>query len=249
MSRYKAGLIHLAISAAIVAAALFAALFVWYPPPLFDAVGAGTLLFILAGVDVTLGPLLTTLIFRAGKPGLKFDLAFIALVQTAALAYGGYTMLLARPVYLVFSVDRFEVVVEADIPAEEQAKATSPEFRQSPLAGYRVVAARVPDDRKERDRITSAAVFAGHDLSHFPQHYVAYDASIARAALAKAHGIERVKEMKPAMAAELAQWLKRRNLREESVAVLPVRARKGDILAILDRAGGELLALAPFSWW
>lgn len=249
MSRYKAGLIHLAISAAIVAAALFAALFVWYPPPLFDAVGAGTLLFILAGVDVALGPLLTTLIFRAGKPGLKFDLTFIAFVQAAALAYGAYTMILARPVFLVFAVDRFEVVTEADIPAEEQAKATSPEFRQSPLAGYRVVGARLPEDRKERERVMFAAVFAGHDLSHFPQHYVAYDASMARTALARAHGIERVKELKPAMAAALAPWLKRHNLRQESVAVLPVKARKRDLVAILDRASGELLALAPFSWW
>jgi hypothetical protein len=41
----------------------------------FEAAGGDRLIFILAAVDVTLGPLITLIIFKAGKKGLKFDLA------------------------------------------------------------------------------------------------------------------------------------------------------------------------------
>jgi hypothetical protein len=249
MSRYRAGLIHLLISAAVVALALGAALLVWYPPPLFDAAGADRLLLILAGVDVTLGPLLTTLIFRSGKRGLRFDLTVIGLVQVAALAYGGWTMFLARPAYLVFAVDRFDVVTAADIPAEEQAKATRPEFRSSPLAGYRLVAARKPADRQEFERVTFAAMFAGHDLSHFPQHYTDYDGEMARAALARAKTLEDLRSGNPAAAAALAAWLDREGMQASALKFLPVKAAKRDLAAALERDSGRLVRLAPVPIW
>ena len=44
------------------------------------------------GKTTVVGPLLTLIVFRAGKPGMKFDLAVIGLVQVAALAYGTATV-------------------------------------------------------------------------------------------------------------------------------------------------------------
>ena len=85
MSRWKASGIHLLLSAAIAVVVLTLMLMVWYPWPLFEAAGGSRLVFILVGVDVTLGPLITLVIFKSGKPGLKFDLTVIALVQLAAL--------------------------------------------------------------------------------------------------------------------------------------------------------------------
>ncbi len=75
MSRWKAAGIHLSISILIglvVGALLFG---VWYPPPFFHAAGADMLVLLLVGVDVVLGPLLTLIVFKSGKRGLKFDLA------------------------------------------------------------------------------------------------------------------------------------------------------------------------------
>ena len=37
-------------------------------------------------VDVTLGPLITLIIFKPGKKGLLFDLVVIGMMQSAALA-------------------------------------------------------------------------------------------------------------------------------------------------------------------
>jgi hypothetical protein len=63
--------------------------FVWYPPPYFEVDGGWRILRILAGVDVVVGPLLTLILFKPGKPGLKFDMTCIALMQIGALVYGG----------------------------------------------------------------------------------------------------------------------------------------------------------------
>jgi hypothetical protein len=144
MSRWKAAGIHLLLSAAIAGAVLAFMLTVWYPWPLFEAAGGNELIFILVGVDVTLGPLITLIIFKAGKKGLRFDLTVIALVQLAALAYGIHTLYLARPVYLVYTLDRFELVTAKDLDPKDLAKVPRSEFQPSLLGRPRYVAAVFP---------------------------------------------------------------------------------------------------------
>src|SRR4029078_12975478 len=110
MSRWKAAGIHLSISlliGLIVGALLFG---VWYPPPYFHAAGADQLVLLLVSVDIVLGPLLTLVVFKSGKWGLKFDLTLIAVMQTIALVYGLSVVLRSRPVFLVAAVDRFVLV-------------------------------------------------------------------------------------------------------------------------------------------
>ena len=101
MSRWRASGIHLLISAVLAVVTLILLLKVWYPPPLFTAEGGNDLLFILIGVDVIIGPLITLIIFKVGKPRLRMDLTVIALLQLGALVYGGYVMFVARPVFVV----------------------------------------------------------------------------------------------------------------------------------------------------
>ena len=88
LTRWHASGAHLLISAAIAAAVLTLMLTVWYPPPLFEAAGGNDLALILIGVDVVIGPLLTLIVFKPGKRGLRFDLAAIAVFQLAAARAG-----------------------------------------------------------------------------------------------------------------------------------------------------------------
>ena len=92
--------------------------------------GGETLLRLLIGVDVVLGPLITLIIFDPEKPRLKYDLAVIAVLQFAALAYGSYVMFEARPVYNVFVGDRFETVAANAIDDESLARAAD-EFQSA----------------------------------------------------------------------------------------------------------------------
>src|SRR5688572_11809421 len=62
LTRWQASGLHLLISIAIAAAALAVTLLVWYPRPLFEASGGTGLLYILVGVDVAIGPLITLVV-------------------------------------------------------------------------------------------------------------------------------------------------------------------------------------------
>ena len=68
MTRLKAFSIHLIISA-FLTAALATALtpLLRYRPPFFSALGGLHVLLVLLGVDISLGPLFTLIIFNPGK--------------------------------------------------------------------------------------------------------------------------------------------------------------------------------------
>ena len=110
MNRFKAFAIHLALSFVIFLILLYFILVQWYPEPLFSNDGGWVVIRIIAGVDLILGPLLTLIIYKAGKPGLKFDLSMIALVQILALTWGVWTTYNQRPAAIIYSVDFFTPV-------------------------------------------------------------------------------------------------------------------------------------------
>lgn len=110
MSRFKAFAIHFAISLVIFLFLLYFILVQWYPEPLFSTDGGWRVIRIIAGVDLVLGPLLTLIIFKAGKPGLKFDLTMIALVQALALSWGVWNTYNERPAAIIYTIDFFTPV-------------------------------------------------------------------------------------------------------------------------------------------
>ena len=191
-SRWQASGTHFLICVAIAAAMVTLMLALWYPGPLFDAAGGSGLLFILVGVDVTLGPLLTLVVFKAGKPGMKFDLAVIALLQVGALLYGTYVVFLARPAFIVFVKDRFEVVSAADLAPEALAAARYPQFQRPALTGPTLAAAVMPTDPAERTKVVEAAL-AGSDLQQLPRLWVPYEEQ-RKEVLSRAAPLERLRK-------------------------------------------------------
>lgn len=109
-SRYAAALIHLGISLAVLACLFAVVFFLWYPSPFFAIAGAEEPALLLVAVDLVLGPLLTLIVYRIGKPELKFDLGVIVVVQLAALLYGASALWSVRPALLVFDAGKFQVV-------------------------------------------------------------------------------------------------------------------------------------------
>ena len=80
LNRWQAAGIHLGLSATIGTLVLLAMLLVWYPGAYFAAAGGEGLLLILLGVDISLGPLLTLIIFNPRKRLnlIRLDLSVIA---------------------------------------------------------------------------------------------------------------------------------------------------------------------------
>ena len=244
MSRWRATAIHLLLSAAIATAVLTVMLLVWYPWPLFEAAGGSRLVLILAGVDVTLGPLITLIIFKSGKPGLKFDLTVIALVQLAALGYGVHTVYLARPVYLVYTIDRFDLVTAKDLDPQDLAQVTDPRFARPPLGRPQYIAAAMPTDPALKAKILDTS-FAGKDLQMYPQHYVPYEREVPNA-LAHAKPLEVLLE-RDAKAVQRA--LQSAGRQAPSLRFLPLRAPQKDGAVLIDAASGAPVDIVLVEPW
>lgn len=232
MSRWKASGLHLLISVGVAVVAIVGMLLVWYPWPLFEAAGGNELVMILTAVDVVIGPLLTLAVFKSGKWGLKFDLVVIAVLQVCALAYGGYVVFQARPAYIVFVKDRFEVAAAADIAPESLAEARDPKYRSLPLLGPELVAADFPDDPAERKKLVDLAL-AGLDLHNFPKFFQPYE-SRTRQVLEKAQTLEAFSKSEPAYGRIVADWLAGSGRKAEDYRYLVLRARRAWVAVLVD---------------
>ena len=121
----RAFIIHFFLSLVVAVLMAFLVLGVWFPHPLRYLAGGLDLFWILVGVDVVCGPVLTGLLYTPAKPRreLIMDLSLIVIIQLGALIYGIYSIAQARPVVLVFESDRFVSVAAAqvDVAALPQA--------------------------------------------------------------------------------------------------------------------------------
>ena len=106
-NRFTAAFYHLMISLVVFVFLAYLVVFVWYPDFFFDTDGGWEGLRIIIFVDLVLGPCLTLVVYKAGKPGLKFDLSCIALLQSVCLAAGLYIVYNERPTFFVFYEGHF----------------------------------------------------------------------------------------------------------------------------------------------
>jgi hypothetical protein len=245
MSRFKAAAIHLLISAGIAGGVLILMLTLWYPKPFFQAAGASQLLYLLVGVDVVIGPLITLVIFNTKKKSLKFDLVVVAALQLCAFLYGMNILFEARPAFIVFAKDHFELVPANEIHASNLKKVTRQEFKSLPLAGPKVVVAIAPNDRSEAESVAIAEQL-GLGLQNFPQHYVPY-AERVQDAVAAAKPIAKLIKANPAAKTAVDQVLARTSSKEEDVLYLPLRSRTANMTVLLKAKSGEIVDVLPIS--
>lgn len=248
MSRWKAAAIHLCISIVIAGIASGLLLGVWYPPPYFHAGGAGKLLALVAGVDISVGPLLTLLVFKSGKRGLKFDLAVIGALQAVALVYGFHVLVHSRPVFMAATVDRFVIVAAEDIAPSDLAKASQSEWQHLSWTGPVLVGATLPSNEKQRETLMFSTLKGGKDIQDLPERYVPYT-SVAPAMLKRAYPLARLRKMHPQATDEISRWLAKRHLRDDEVVWLPIQARRWDMVMMMNAKNGEPIGPIPLDPW
>jgi len=117
VSKSKVFAIHLAISVLIFGVLSWILLFRWFPGELFFIDGGWQGMRIIAAVDLVLGPMLTLIFYKPGKPRVILDLVIIAMVQVGALAYGVWSAHQQSTVALAFVDARFVTVARAALAA------------------------------------------------------------------------------------------------------------------------------------
>jgi hypothetical protein len=241
-TRWQAAGLHLLISIVIAATGLAVMLGVWYPSPLFEAEGGLGLLFIVVGVDVVVGPLITSVVFKSGKPGLQFDLWTIAVLQSAALIYGCYVVAEVRPVFIAFVKDQFEVVGAVDLSPADLKDARRDAFRRLPLTGPVWVAVEPPSDEKERQKLIFLALEGGKDMRHFPKYYVPYE-EYKRDVPARGRSLEQVRRTEPEFAKAIERYLAEAGRRESDVLYFPLRASRAWGAVLVDAKSGDVIKM------
>ncbi len=244
LGRLGAAGIHLAISLTFAALAAILVFVVWYPYPYREISGGRELFLIVVAVDVILGPLMTLAVFNTLKPQrvLRIDLALIAALQLAALGYGLWTVAVARPVHLVFEIDRFRVVHSVDVSPELLDRAPSG-LRRLPLAGPTLLSIRDFRDGNESFDVTLAAL-QGAEIGARPDFWQPYDKARLQI-LALAKPLAELRARFPANKKEIDSALQSAGHAPIGVGYLPMVGRQTFWTVLIDLKTAEVLAFVP----
>jgi hypothetical protein len=239
-----ASAVHLTVCLLIAALAAVLVFGVWYPYPYREISGGRALFLIVVSVDVILGPLITLVVFnRAKTPAhLRMDLGVVAFVQLLGLAYGLWTVFVARPVHMVFEYDRFRVVHAIEVQPEELnlAPAGMPAM---PLWGPSLLALRPFTDEPEKQAMTLAAL-QGVSLSARPALWRPYESARAEV-LREAKPVAKLKQRFVAQSEQLDQAAASVGRSAGDLVYLPLVGRKGYWTVLLDPATAQPLAFLP----
>jgi len=236
--------VHLLISLALAASVFALVFFGWYPEPYWVIAGGHGLFWLLVAVDTVVGPMLTLVVAGPTKEGreLKRDLAVIGLLQLAALCYGVYTIALARPVHLVFEIDRFRVVSAADVEVERLVDAPA-DLRGLSWTGPTLIAAVKPEDPDELMRATELGL-AGIDLSMNPKNWRDYR-SHASLAWSRARKVSLLAAKYPEMTTPLDEIAQRAGVRLDDLRFLPLASRHASWSVLLGDGGRRVVGYLP----
>ena len=241
MHRYivaaKAAGVHLLCSGLVALLAGVMVFALWYPFPYDQLSGGRELFFLVVAADVICGPLLTFVIFNPSKPRgeLVRDLGLVAAIQLVVLGYGLWTVMAARPLFLVHEVDRFRVIAAPEIDAAALA-ALPPDLRPSWWSKPVTASLREPKDENERRTVLLDAIEGGRDYAERPEFYAPYNTENSLKSLKRAKPLVVFLEKRPdqkdaaqqlasKLKADISQWM-----------YLPVVARQNWV-AVLDKQG------------
>lgn len=240
--KLKAFFVHLGISLCIAVGCLLFIYLGLYPAPLDKATGILHIFLLMMGIDVVLGPLLTLLVFKKGKKTLVFDLTVIALLQFGALVYGMYHIYEGRPVWVVYNVDRFDLVRANEVDDRHLDQA-EPQFRKPSLFGVRYVASVIPDAVEAKTTIMMEEIGSGVAPSQRPELYrdlSAVQASIQSRSLPLSD-LDKFND-KQKVVAILAKY-------PIANAYLPLKANKQDLTVLVDKDKAQVVGLVDLNPW
>jgi hypothetical protein len=242
--RLKASGIHLGLSLLVAALAAMLVFGIWYPYPYLEISGGRELFLLVVTVDVIMGPLITLAIFNRAKPwpDLRRDLMVVALLQLSALGYGLWTVFVARPVHLVFEIDRFRAVHAIDV-APELLALTPKDVVALPLLGPTFLSLR-PFKNDQEKMETTVAALQGVPLGSRPDLWQSYEKGIPDV-LREAKPVALLKTRFPNQAAGIEKTLAPFGAAGQTMVYVPMVGRKSFWTVFLDPITAEVRAFMP----
>lgn len=243
--KLRAALWHFLITASV--GALIAALvfLVWFPSPFATMMDGIKLFALVLGCDLVLGPLMSLVIYNQKKSRrmLIVDYAVVGTFQLIALLYGVSVVAQYRPVYIAFTVDRFDVISAGELDAAD-LKEAAPEYKHLPWFGPELVVAIKPENPEERTQAIFLALGGGKDISARPKFYRPYASKhddIVKAILP----LEQLFKKRPDQQALVMNTIESHHKDIQSTGWLAVKQGRGFWTAIMDNKTAMPIAYLP----
>lgn len=242
MTRFRAFALHLLLSLVIIGGVAFGLFALWYPPSLLGFAKADRLFTLIAAIDIVAGPLLTLIVYKAGKPSLKFDLTVIALLQAAFLGLGLWTAWSSRPVFLVAATDRYELVFAHEVSEADRFNEAHPELARLSWTGPKLVGLRPPVGDEALERIEAA--MAGLPSSRRPRYFQPFELS-APDLLQRAKPAQALPEYSSLLELAFLKRAAEAHAGDTQARFVPVESSRGFALFQIDPQSGRPLRYVP----
>lgn len=239
--RIKFFLSHLTISLFITLVTFSLVFLVWYPVPLAKAVGVTQIFLMMLAIDSIVGPMLGLLVYKEGKKTLKFDLSVIILIQISALCYGIYSIAQGRPAWLVYSVDRIELIRNNDIQQQPNVK-VKPEYQYPAWTGPQYVGVLISKNNKQKQNDMFNSIF-GLTLAKQPDRYVTFN-QVQKNVQKNAQDLKLLNQFNNKQ--ELSHIL---NQYPDANAFVPLKANAVDMTVLVNKETGEVVKVVDLRPW
>ena len=193
-----------------------------------------------------IGPALTWIIYKKDKWGLKFDLWVIAIVQLAAITWGSLALYQNRPYFMVFAVDRFEVLSKRDV---DTTWITNQKFLEKPMVGPILLFANMPEEHAEYQKLLKEIIFEGKpDIQFRPEFWSLYEER-KQLALNKSRPLAELRDARPESIVAIDKLVKNQGGDISQLGFVPAMTNYGQFAAILNTRDGEVVATLMVDPW
>ena len=233
---------HLFISLIIALLAMVLVLCIWSPLPLAKAVGVIPIFLMMIVINVIIAPLLSLIVYKEGKKTLKADLSIIVILQILALGYGLYSIEQGRPAWLVYNVDRFELVRKNEVITDHIEQAL-PQFQDTPWFKPQYVAVKFATDVNQRNDDMFSEVFGGISIAQKPERYV----NINQAKSQLQQRAKSLKELNHYNDVQQVNYILSKH--PQANAFVPLKANAVDMTVLINKDKGEVVKIVDLRPW
>jgi hypothetical protein len=248
MTRSSAALLHLCFSLLLLAACAGLVMFAWYPGPFLQLPRSGELAAALTAAACIIMPALTWLVFTPGKsrPKLILDLVVIGLIQLSAVTWGMYNLSAQKPYFMVFTLDRFDVMSRRQV----FGSIDDPAFLDKPFSGPAILYAVMPAaDSNDYQRLLQEVMFEGKpDIQYRPEFWSVYSER-AREVLRASRPLADLRAARPDAAGPISALVVDRGGDITQLKFVPGMIGRGHFAAVLDGASGDVVGYINTDPW
>lgn len=240
--RYNFFSFHLALSLFVGLVIILIVFLVWYPTPLATATGVTHLFLMMLAIDIVIGPILGLIVYKDNLKVFRRDLSFICILQVIAMGYGVYTIAQGRPAWLVYSIDRFELVRNNELIYKDFDKIQE-EYKFPSWFGPKIVGSQLSHNFNTRSNEMFEDILGGVSLAQKPKFYT--DFKEVNTELQK--NIQDTKKLVQFNTVNLVQQTLKKY--PDADSFVPLKANELDMTVLLHKQTGKVIAIVNLRPW